>query len=92
MTDWMPLLIAATPPTIVAGGALLLGFLNAKKLDKGLDKVTTIQVSVDGRFAEVQKELKDATALILAMTGTSEHAKGMLQGALEEKEGVEGSR
>ena len=46
MNNWMPIFVAAIPPTIAAMGALLLGWFNSRKLSK-------VETKVDGRLTEL---------------------------------------
>ena len=46
MTDLMPLVLVAAPPTITGGLALLLGWLNKRKLAQ-------VETKVDGRLTEL---------------------------------------
>jgi hypothetical protein len=48
------MIIAATPPTIAAGGALLLGWLNRQKL-------TQIHVDVNSRITQLLKLTKKSS-------------------------------
>jgi len=51
------LLIASAPPTITAAGALLLGWMNSRKLSK-------VQTNVDGNLRRMEDKFDAATSAL----------------------------
>lgn len=72
MTDLMALLIAATPPTIVAGGALVLAIVNKRTLKEfhaeNKADLSNIHLEINGRLQQ-----------LLDVTKKSSHAEGVLE-------------
>lgn len=75
-------LIAATPPTIVAIGGLVISLLNRKKIAETAALVTNVSVSIDGRM----EQLLEVTRNLATAKG---HAEGQEQERGEERGRVE---
>ena len=81
-------LIAATPPTLVAIGAVVLGYLNRRQGQAIAAKAQTIEVKVDGKMEELLN-LTRATARAAGVVEGRELAAVEKQARVAESERVE---
>jgi hypothetical protein len=69
VTDWMPLIVVATPPTILMGGTLFLGWLKMREQqqeqrrqhEENKGELKAIHIEIDGRMTEMLKLQRESS-------------------------------
>ncbi len=75
----LSVLIGASPGFVTAGVAAYIGWLNHKVGTDNQNKLSSIEVHVDGQLSKITEELQAARAQIVTLTATNEKAAGVLQ-------------